>query len=1344
MSQKTTELVAKLSGDVDAALVELRKVKTELQSLGPAAQGATQRTGASVGELERYTEKAAKGVAGLTTAFYALEAQGSAKVLALGAAVGNFADILGPKGKVVSGIAIVTTSIAALFMQAKEKAREAADSIEKDVRRMTRANDLASLSERQQLLFSGDALFDDPNEGKSASLKSRADAIRGGGIAALRKELAPLEAQLRQLPPALSEGGKAIEDFNARQAKAQRRADELRGVLKALESEYQLVKTGVESATQAEVERETLGLRRKGDEQAADAAKRAAEQLAALQKQAESLSESLGRAKPGEKAANDLRQWVDAIEAAGVPVRAIQAELAGLNERLAAGDGSAQRRIDEIRAKYGRVLDTLDKLTDLQEQFAGQESVTAAGRLVGALEQLNEADRQRLANWLKGAEASSKATTETKLQIAALEQEIAALAKGTEAYDAYLRRKAQFEAEEAARAKARSEGRDATPQELEDARAAAAQLFDLSRQLERMKNALGNLGGDQLALQLAEVAESATQIATSLGEAGRNIAVVAGVAGPLLRGIGTLEGATQKRDANGNIVKGESVGLFTSLSGKNGAAAQAQALAGSIQIVGAVAGIADALDLFGTRAKAKAEEMRKAAVEFTRALEDFAAAANPSTGATEAINTARREALELAKQAAAASGGRITLDDTAITSAKLREMQQAILEAAQVLGEKVSGDLARRFGELAATLDEVEAAARRQVLQNLEDLSVRRLQAAGLTEAAEAQRKELEQRRELAAAARDQTDVGQQYLVALRDIIAAEQRAAEATAARARIARQLEDDNVFLGGDSNQRLQRQRAAFSQMFSDFAGVFDEFDLSTREGLEGAKAQIRSIYEGLMSDGVIDEAERPIVDFLKRFFGDIDSALSSLPDVSDRLSVALEAFGERVRLFGYNAVQQLGELKAIFGGQLGEAFDEILSGAELGTEEGRAQLRNKIENALSEILADNEISDAERPLYDALNLILQVIGRAADEATAEAQRIADEAAAAEARRAADRQARRTRAGATVSLFDQEGAEAIATTLDGYGEAFAALFDTFDLETLAGVEGAKDVLRDVFASLEDLSDEQIMQRFGMTRDEVLAALLDVDSGFDGLVSALQSVEEQTRATAQAGREFAESINQDYLRAVGRDNDADRDAAKQRRDARLKQAQELGASQAVLDQIEAIYQSDLNKIGQRVLQAAQNAVGSGVLQGAVGGLAVAPAAAAGPAPRTRTNQVVSDFASLSEVTAQTMTGVLRQIEFNTGERGPLASALRLPPVRSLGDLQFPPFPSAQQAAAQGAAAASGGGGGLVLHIQQITVPVAPGGYTPEEAGSRVASSLGNALRDLRADVRYLGPARR
>ncbi len=1332
MSQKTTELVAKLTGDVDSALAELRKVKTELQTLGPAAQASTQRTGASVGELERYTEKAAKGVAAVTTAFYALEAQGSAKVLALGSAVGNFADILGPKGKVISGIAIVTTSIASLFMQAKEKAREAADSIEKDVRRMTRAGDLRSLSERQQLLFSGDSLFDDPNESKSASLKARGEAIRGGGIQGLRNELAPLEAQLRQLPPALSEGGRAIEEFNARQAKAQRRADELRAVLTALEAEYRLVSTGVKSATAAEVERETLAQQRKGDEKAADAAKRAAEQLAALQKQAGSLAETLGRAKPGEKAANDLREWVDAVEATGVPVRALQAELAGLNERLAGGDASAQKRIDEIRAKYGRVLDTLDKLTDLQEQFAGEESVTQAGKLIAVLQQLNEEDRQRLANWLKGAEASSKATTETKLQIAALELEIEALAKGAEAYDAYLRRKAQFDAEEAARAKARTEGRNATPEELQEARDAAGQLFDLSKQLERMRNAFANLGGDQLA---------------SLGDAGRNIAVIAGVAGPLLRGLGTLDGALQKRDSSGKVIEGKSVDLLAALSGRNGGTSQAAALAGSIQIVGAVAGIADALDLFGTRAKAKAEEMRRAAVEFTRALEDFAAAASPTTGATERINEARRQAVELAKQAAAASGGTFSFDASAITSTQLREVQRELFEAAATLGSRGGplSELAARFGEVAATLDDVEEAARRQVLQNLEDLSVRRLQAAGLSEAAEAQRKELEQRRELAAASRDLTDVGQQYLAALQDIIAAEQKAAEAARARAQILQRLEDDDALLGGDSNQRLQRQRAAFSQLFADFAGLFDGLDLSTREGLEAAKATIRTLYEQFLSDGVIDETERPIVDFLKRFFGDIDNALSALPDVSDRISVALEAFNERIRLFGYTAAQQLGELKAIFGGQLGAAFDEILAGADLGTEEGRAQLRNKIDNALSEILADNEISEAERPLFDALNLILSVIGKAADEATAEAQRIADEAAKAEAERAAQRQATRARAANRVQLFDLDGADAIRETLGGFGEAFAALFREFDVETLQGVEGAKAVLRDVFASLEDLSDEQIMQQFGMTRDELLAAILDVDSGFDGLVSALLSVEEQTRATAQAGREFAESVNQDYLRAIGRGDDADRDAARQRRDARLKQAQDLNATQAVLDQIEAIYQADLNDIAKRATAAVtQAAVNTGALQGAVGGLVNTAASAAGASPRTRSNQVVSDFASLSEVTAQTMTGVLRQIEFNTGDRGALAAALRLPPTRPLSDLQFPPFPSAQQAATQSAAAAAGAGGGLVLQIQQITVAVAPGGYTPEEAGQRVAASLGNALRDVRADVRYLGSARR
>ena len=87
-------------------------------------------------------QRAAQGVAGLANAAYALDAKGSARVLAFGNAIAALAATVG--GPLVAGIAIAVSAITALFLQAEEKSEQARKAIIDDIIAIGNAGDLAA------------------------------------------------------------------------------------------------------------------------------------------------------------------------------------------------------------------------------------------------------------------------------------------------------------------------------------------------------------------------------------------------------------------------------------------------------------------------------------------------------------------------------------------------------------------------------------------------------------------------------------------------------------------------------------------------------------------------------------------------------------------------------------------------------------------------------------------------------------------------------------------------------------------------------------------------------------------------------------------------------------------------------------------------------------------------------------------------------------------------------------------------------------------------------------------------------------------------------------------------
>lgn len=1230
MSTRTTEFAAKITGDANGAIAAMERTKQATKQTADAAVAANTKLASSTSVFVKEAEKAGRGVAAITQAIYGLEAEGSARFLALGGAVGSFADLLGPQGKVVSGIALVASSIVALFLQAKEKAAEATKSIEADLTRLVNAGDFAAITKRLQEIERGTA---------GAGFQD--------GRAAIRQRIADLQ-----------------EEYNA-----------------------------VGKTNRFYLER--------------------AEKIKAEKQRLKELTEEYDRY---------YKALTDPANAPGAP-----RGLAGQPFAISADSVEAEKK------KAKEIADAAKKTAEEFRDLVNSINLDI-GRIVAKAEQ---EQRELAAKTVKqlGEESAARQQSNADLQA-----QVAAIQEGTGAYEALLVKQAQQIAVEKALSAARAAGIDEKTIDVQKIRDQIAENARLTKLLEALRalggknpfdlgDAVDNSG--QLAENLSVVAGAAAGIATAFGEAGRNLAELLGSTSQLLTSLSRAQKAGIFTDLNG---KEQNVGFTGALAGKAGSAGTLAAVSSSLATVAAVASVVRALDTFSDRAQKRSIEIAEAAQRFDTALKDFAAAANPTSGATAALEKLRREAVELQRGAIEKGGGTLvpgTTKPEQVTVAELRAQAAALLVEAERSRKKqadILRSVAAEYLKVAEALEANERAARAVVLAATEDLAVRRLQALGLAEEAERLRTAIAVRRELEAAEKDTTEEGKEYARILREVQAAEAALTAELQRRARIQQQLQDDNALLGGNASERLQRSVRAFGETF--FTGLFDGLDLGSREGLEAAKQRARDFYKTLAADG-ISEAERPIVELLKTLIGDIDGAIGELPEILDPIATALEAFDARVALFGLSIPEQMAELARIFTGSFGDWFDSVLAGVDLTTTAGRDSFKQVLEDQLSAILADGIISEGERTLYDALRLMLGLVNQAIEDASGEAAQAAADAAA-------NRQRNRDAASNFVDLFDLAGREAFTTILDGYGEAFAGLFGAFDLDTIAGLEAAKEQLRGIFVELRGMTDEDILAKFGMTREELIAALLDTDKGLEGLIGSLNDVEKASRDAANAAKSFAEQLSDDVQRARGNDRAADEAAARRRRDDRLKTLAGLttltDSERAVLaSQIEEIYQGELRKIAERFAPPVAAAVEASIASVSPGRSSAAASDSAAR-PRTRNTTLVQDFGGLSELTAQSLAGLLREVAINTGETGAIVRALTRLPTMPLSSLQFPTFPTA-----------TAGSGGLVIGSITVNVgAIAAAGMAPEQAARATVDEI---IRELgvraRREVKFLGDPR-
>ena len=317
------------------------------------------------------------------------------------------------------------------------------------------------------------------------------------------------------------------------------------------------------------------------------------------------------------------------------------------------------------------------------------------------------------------------------------------------------------------------------------------------------------------------------------------------------------------------------------------------------------------------------------------------------------------------------------------------------------------------------------------------------------------------------------------------------------------------------------------AALATQFPALQGLMDGIDLNNADSVALLKSRLRDLFLTL-NEGGLTVGEGQIADAIAQ----IIAALGELPEVLSPLQQALDALDARKDIFGMSNVEEFTARGNLLKGKF-PSLAEILGpnfATEINSDAGRSKLKDSISAAINGILEDDVITAEEAPLLAALKQLLTLVTGAIDDAAADA---AEAAAAAEAARRERNATAAEDATMEIQLGDQTGAEAFFTKFNSFTQKFRDALGTFDVTTQEGIAAATVKLQDFYASIEGLSDEELVERFGMTRDEIIAAISDIDGGLDGLGDALKEL-----ATAQT--DFLNQINLAYFDAFDQGLDA------------------------------------------------------------------------------------------------------------------------------------------------------------------------------------------------------------
>ncbi len=1318
---KMVELISKLSADEKELLAALARIREEARAVGRETKNASNVGSTGLDEMAKKADKVGKGMAGILNGIYALEAKGSARVLALGNSISSLAGLLGPHGKLVQGVGVASTALVALFLQAKEASETAAKDMEADIKRLINAADLKGLDKLREQIVEG-TIAEDGRDGLKA-MKARRDA--------LVEEKKALEAntQARKKNAQVYTMSKVGEFVSP----------EYLNSLQKINREIKALDTGV-SETEGFLKMldEGRGRAAKVNTDAADELARAAARAkSAIETLVGSMQNMLGTME-NESAISKMRrklgEFIADLEKNGIPIRKLQEELAELYV-VAAGNGPeamrAAQRIDAITARYGEQLGLITSLTEAAEIKDGEAAQERLRHAARAIEDITKVQGTRLAVESEVAAAATERAIERKREIADLEAEKAALAAGKKAYEDYERARSAEEAVRAAQSGLKA-GQSLSQDEVAAIRMTATRAHDLQKSISEAREDLAAMSADttdHLSAAFAEMAQSALSIATALGDAGENIARTAAVALPMFQGIKAINESIVKKDRFGRTItddrgNAQRGNMLDALRGDHGAGQQAKALAGSLSIVGAIATVADALDVFGTKARERARAMQEAAQQFRIALEDFVAQAMPSSQSS-ALRQLRQQAGDLAKQAGAAIGENNLSFKVDITPESLR-LAASFSDELTKMDPKYAA-LAARLRETADALDGAEEALRRQLQVHIEDQAVLRLQAAGLNEAAELRQRQLALERAQLDLTNARTDADKQYYAALLDTMKAQLEATRIMQAQAKARRELDNDNTFLGGSNADRIQRTLDSLKSLFPALADL-DIGDLTSEGGLTAFKDQILALYAAMRADG-LSEDEMPFIEALRQLLDLVVAGIGELPDAVDPIARALEVFGIRVAAFGLTAAEQLDQLLSIFA-----SFDDelggILSNVDTGSREELDTFVARLREQIAKIIEDGEVSEAEAPLLAALQKLLA--------AALDGIKEIDDAAEAEvARLARERQERvssaRTRLAQELSIFGIEGADAARRRL-GNSASLSPIFGNISTNwsSSSGIKQTQSELQSLFRAIQ--AGQIPLSQFGdLTEDEVIEAIAALNSDLAKLAATLEDTSKAAAEAAAQELRDSESLRIRQLRASGEDTriaEFDK-AAKEELEAAAERSQQY------------------RDLLAQTLAAERAALLDSLTQESADSTAAAESKARERKARNQ-QATSSQIGGITDATGLTLAGILRSISANTARDAAASEALvalldSFPPRGAT--MPVPQIPPGLMRGAMG-------GGDLEIRIEQLTINAPPITLPPGTAitpalaqqfgmqlSQAAARSLAEALgKIVNADVRALG----
>ena len=887
-------------------------------------------------------------------------------------------------------------------------------------------------------------------------------------------------------------------------------------------------------------------------------ANEAAAKLATARDAARSLYASLSDQDPTVRATQQIEAWAASAREANVPTAEIARTVALLQATFkAAADAKSAKAVAES------IAELTSELAALQAEASGNALAAldvAFAKITAELEKKADASRDaaQAADALGDSESAEKlrrlaAGYREQVQVAERRRDgLKDLARLSERVAAAQEIEARF-------TKAANAAYGESVPTLADVKRAENELLSVRTVLQELANdpktdpAVRAEAQKLLAALVKEEAKATGEVATATSTAATNaMKLGAGIQSSAQAALSLVqllgEGNSELAQMLSSVVS-----IGSGIGGLGSAAQQAggfgalfssgAGIASALGPIGAIAGgVVSLVSTFGKQsaaAKARAAELEKAATTFSDNLAkfvrdiaetDLGTFSQQRNALADQIGGLVRDAV--AKAGFDASGFTMNRSDSTAIAAyitRLQEQLEAIYAAADPETGTFDGKAADDILRFIAALEEVGAKAReaeadlqgrqaRELKIATDDVRVRTLLVQGRSAEAEALREQLAAQQALDQAMND--FLGAEgylaYIDALQELQRQELAAAAATRARASAIALLTDTNDVLGGTAQEKLSRSLTTFGTLFDNLAGVATGLDLGSSGGLTALQERLRSLFNYLTVGGITD-AEQPIVDAIKALLGNIEDAL----DVVDApFTEAVNAFGQMVETFGLSLAEQATGYARLYGEQfedfaalLGEGFDvATLDSA------GLASLKQRIGEAISAILADGTITDAEAPYLQALQQFFGIIGGMITAATDDAE-------------AASQRAQETRgrnASLDVALGDLAGADAFRASLGRYSEAFRDLFSAVDLSTSDGIAAAGDRLRTIRTQLESLTDAEVVARFGMTRDEVLDAILDVDGGLDQLGDGLRDL------AAQQG-DFLNDLNLQYLDATG-----------------------------------------------------------------------------------------------------------------------------------------------------------------------------------------------------------------